>query len=602
VLSTSAAPAAPTRTPAAPTRPPAAGPAGADPGTAHLGTGDLDTGDPVTGDPGTAGCGTALRLAAAHLRAAGCAVTATPTGLAVAHGPHRAGCEVGWAGPVRLPLANEADVQAACGIAHVHGRRFGAPTALGVDFASVTAGLLAAQGVLAALIGAARGTAAVRRVGTSAAQAALLAVGQYVAAATADEPWAEPSGPGGPPFTSADGMRFEVEALHPEPWLAFWTACGVPSRVAGEGWGVFQARYGTACCPLPAALFDVCAALPWPRLAALAAGAGLDLTPLAPPPPPPPPPAEVEAGAGAGTGADADPGAVGHADVLPPPWDIQASGPAEGPAGSLAEGHDAPATGTGPLAGILVVEVARRVQGPLAGHVLRMLGADVVRVEPAGGDPLRGVPPMAGECSARFTALNHSKRMVEADLRAPAGRAAVHALAARADVLLHSLAPGKDAAAGLDADTLARVRPGLVHARASGWGSARGPRPPVGTDFPVQAWSGLAALLTPPGAPPAPSLMTVTDVLGGLVCAEGVLAALLARARDGRGRRVETSLLGAARLLAATGRPGPGPRDGLTPGVEPYDDLAALAADPRFAGALTRAPGCTLIRAPWTFR
>jgi crotonobetainyl-CoA:carnitine CoA-transferase CaiB-like acyl-CoA transferase len=586
----------------------------------------------VSADPGNAGCGTALRLAAAHLRAAGCAVATTPTGLAVAHGRHRVRCEVGWAGPVRLPLANEADVQAACGIAHVHGRRYGAPTALGVDFASVTAGLLAAQGVLAALVGAARGAgvgAGVQRVGTSVAQAALLAVGQYVAAATADEPWAEPGGPGGPPFTSADGVRFEAEALHSEPWLAFWTACGVPARVAGEGWGVFQARYGTACCPLPAALHTACAALPWSRLAELAAAAGLELTPLTPLAPAPgegaeradalPPPWEIRAhgpadgrdtpaaGLPGAPRTDAGPLAPAPADGADPaagapPRESRASGPAQGPAGSLAQSHDAPPTGTGPLAGVVVVEVARRVQGPLAGHVLQMLGAEVVRVEPVGGDPLRGVPPMAGECSARFTALNHGKRVVEADLRTPAGRAAVHALAARADVLLHSLAPGKDAAAGLDADTLARVRPGLVHARASGWGSARGPRPPVGTDFPVQAWSGLAALLTPPGAPPAPSLMTVTDVLGGLVCAEGVLAALLARARDGRGRRVETSLLGAARLLAATGRPGPGPRDGLTPGVEPYDDLAALAADPRFAGALTRAPGCTLIRAPWTFR
>jgi crotonobetainyl-CoA:carnitine CoA-transferase CaiB-like acyl-CoA transferase len=164
-------------------------------------------------------------------------------------------------------------------------------------------------------------------------------------------------------------------------------------------------------------------------------------------------------------------------------------------------------------------------------------------------------------------------------------------------VFLHSLAPGKDERLGLDAGTLTAARPGLVHAAASGWGDARGQQPPIGTDFPVQAWSGLAALVTPPGLPPAPSLLTLTDVLGGAVCAEGVLAGLLAARRDGRGQAVTSSLLSAARLLC-----GPGFRsDGAPASVLARTDLADLAADPRFAPALDRGGPCTLARSPWEF-
>ena len=69
-----------------------------------------------------------------------------------------------------------------------------------------------------------------------------------------------------------------------------------------------------------------------------------------------------------------------------------------------------------------MVEAGRRIQGPLAAHVLGLLGARINRVEPAGGDPLRGMPPMVGDCSARFLALNRGKQVVEANLRTAASR------------------------------------------------------------------------------------------------------------------------------------------------------------------------------------
>ncbi len=518
----------------------------------------------------TAGPERAAALAARHLTALGCRTTWMPDGgLALRAGRHLAECTVDWAGPVDLPLADEYDVQAACGLMHVHGRRFGGPTPLGVDFASATAGVLAALGASAALWACAR-DGRPRRVGTSVAAAALLAVGQYLAAATADEAGAaEQWVPGGPPFTAADGLRFELESLAAEGWLAFWTGLGVERAEAGRGWRAFQQRYATATCALPAALDRAAGERGFGELAGLAERVGVDLTPVLAQPP------------------DRAPGLL---------WRIAEIGAAAVDRGVI-ERAAAERT-AGPLAGLVVVEVARRVQGPLAAHLLRLLGARVVRIEPPGGDPLRGVPPMAGDCSARFHALNHGKERVEADLGTAAGRSAVRELAAGADVFLHSLAPGSDERFGLDAARLTAARPGLVYARASGWGAERGERPPVGTDYPVQAYSGLAALVTPPGRPPTPSLLTLTDVLGGAVCAEGVLGGLLGVLRTGHGRRVDSSLLSAARLLC---RPELRSRPRTqVPEATVCTDLALLADDPCFAAALWR-DRCVLVCSPWEF-
>lgn len=465
--------------------------------------------------------------------------------------------EIDWAGPVRLPLRSEDDVQAACGISHVHGRRYGRPTPLAVDYASVAAGLLAAQGVLAARLARSRGEP-VRRVSTSVAQAALLSLAQYLAAATAGD---EPGAPGGPPFTSADGVRFEIETLGADGWQRFWTRLGAAPAAVRDGWRPFQHRFATATCPLPDELHRATLTVDLPVLEEAAERAGISLVPVA--------------GAGARPAADL------------PPWILT---PIPGP---TAPGL-APA-GVLPLDGVVVVEACRRVQGPLAGHLLHLLGATVIRIEPPGGDPLRGVPPVVGDCSARFLALNRGKRAVEVDLTTASGRRDVHELVAGADVFLQNWAHGKAEALALDADRLTATRPGLVYAWASGWGDRLGPRPPLGTDYLVQAHSGLAASVGPDPARATPSLMTLTDVLGGLVSATGVVAGLLARTRTGAAQRVDSSLLSAAVLCRDAPR-----AVRAAPAVEVRTDLAELAADPRFAGALDR-DGCCLVRSPWEF-
>ncbi|POX38918.1 CoA transferase [Streptomyces sp. Ru73] len=439
-------------------------------------------------------------------------VAARALDLADAPRAGRATYEIDWAGPVRLPLSDERSVQAACGIMHVHGRAAGRPAPLAVDYASAVAGVLAAQGALAVLIARSRGLA-LDRARTSVAQAALLAVTQYLAAATADDA-PESLEPGDCSWATSDGVLFEFETLDPHRWQDFWRLLGAPPADVSRGWLPFQQRFATATCPLPVTLHEAVARVPFRAVRHAAGRAGVSVLAV-------------------------------REDPFPPmgirPW-------SRTPFPERAAARPRPAVAL-PLDGLRVVESTRRVQGPLAGHVLRLLGAQVMRIEPPGGDPMRGIPPMAGTCSARFSALNAEKTVAEVDITTDAGRREVHDLVARADVFLHNWAPGKAAQLRLDAEDLRRTRPGLVYAWASGWGDALGPRPPVGTDFLVQARSGLAAALRPADEAPVPSLMTLTDVLGGLVCAQGVLAALLTRIRTGHGGRVDSSLLSAAAVI-----------------------------------------------------
>ena len=443
-------------------------------------------------------------------------------------------------------LLDEPLAQAACGLMAVHGWGRGRRAArLGVDYVTTATGVVLAQGVLAGLLARLRGRPA-RGITVSMAATALLTVSQYLAAATADEP-IPPARLGSghpPPFRSADGVAFELETLYAEPWRALWTSLGVLDTVAGRAWRPFMQRYTTAVAPLPAALHTATEARPFAELTAAAAAAGVAVQRLR---------RHAERR-----------DELTSAKPFAAPWTLQPLAPINSPRHGDISGSSGPcaaryvsmsgrggAAGDGPLAGMVVIEAGRKTQSPLAGHLLGLLGAEVIRIEPTGGDAERATPPMAGDCSARFLALNHGKRVIEADLWNPAGRRTVLDTAAGADVFLHDWVPGKAAQRGLDHDHLAAVNPRLISAHTSGWGDTRGAHPPPGTDFLVQAYTGLADHLTPTGEAPAGSLMPLLDVLGGLVATSGVLAGLLGRERDKRGRRVRSSLLSAATLLQA---------------------------------------------------
>lgn len=460
----------------------------------------------------------------------------------------------------------------------LNGREFGRPRRLGLDVASVASGILAAQGVLAGLIGRELGND-VSHVETSVVQAGLLAVNHYLAAATCDPETADtgtaPASSGtGPPFPTADGQWVELEALDPDCWKAFWAGLGVDGQVAGRGWGPFASRHETATCRLPPALREATAQSTHDELAATATATGISLCRVR-----------------------------GYADLTPPeapPWHIT-PGP-DRPGGEDRRSRSA----GGPLAGVQVVEVTRRIQAPLAGQLLRMLGARVTRVEPPGGDILRMVEPSAGGVGAIFQSLNRGKRPVELDLRRPAGRDALLDLVADADVLLHNWRPGRDVELSLDYPACAAVNPALVYAYAGGWGAAAASCPPIATDFLVQAHAALGEGLNPVDEPPFPSRVVLADFMGGLVASEAILAGLWWRLRRRRGCRVETSLFDAALALQdhvlegrssgdepgrRGGRPVWGPLDRPLETAEGW--LAVTAEDPDTLSRLRRVLGAT---------
>jgi crotonobetainyl-CoA:carnitine CoA-transferase CaiB-like acyl-CoA transferase len=211
-----------------------------------------------------------------------------------------------------------------------------------------------------------------------------------------------------------------------------------------------------------------------------------------------------------------------------------------------------PSPPAGPLDGVRVLDLSRVLAGPLCGMILGDLGAEVLKVErPGAGDDTRHWgPPWAegpeGRESAYFLCVNRNKRSVALDLKSDAGRAAVRALAAGADVLLENFAPGTMEGWGLGYESMARVNPGLVYCVITGYG-AEGPeagRP--GYDFAVQARSGWMAVTGEPEGEPVKAGVAIVDVLTGQYAATGVLAALRERDRSGRGQRVEVALFDAA--------------------------------------------------------
>jgi crotonobetainyl-CoA:carnitine CoA-transferase CaiB-like acyl-CoA transferase len=484
---------------------------------------------------------------------------------------------VSWFGPARVEpgrRGSEAAVQAMSGLATVNGWDDGHPRRIGLEIASVGAGVLAAVGVLASLVGRARGRpdTAVR---TSALQAALLQGSHYIAAATSgDEPWPVPAladpAPG-PPFRTSDGFWFEMDTLDADVWRAFWLRLGVPDADLGPAWGHFRPRYFRGRCALPASLHQTTARYALSELSRLAGEYGVSLCPLRIY-------SEVLVDL--------------HVDDAHPSLDPLA------PSGPLS-GAPAPSGVDSPLAGLVVVEATTRMQGPLATLLLQMLGAEVVKVEPPGGDVGRMVAPLADGTGSFFRCWNRGKNAVEVDLTTTSGRDQLAEIVRGADVFLHNWRPGKAQEWALGPEDLSAHRPGLVYAQASGWGQRPDRKDVLGLDFLVQAFAGFGEALTPPGERPRTSRVLLTDFMGALVTCEGILGALYGRCGDGQGRLVGSSLLAGALTLEShvlaglrarqeVGRRGGRPRwdlldrpletvDGaVVVSVESDDDLALL--------------------------
>ncbi len=201
-----------------------------------------------------------------------------------------------------------------------------------------------------------------------------------------------------------------------------------------------------------------------------------------------------------------------------------------------------------PLQGITVVALEQAVAAPFATRQLADLGARVIKVErPGTGDFARSYDQRVRGLSSHFVWTNRSKESLTLDLKQPAAAEVLHRLILdKADVVVQNLAPGAAARLGLSYQTLAAVRPGLIVCDISGYGDdAHRPGPyrdKKAYDLLIQSEAGLVSVTGTPDAP-AKVGASMADIAAGMYAYSGILAALLQRQRDGRGRRVEVSML-----------------------------------------------------------
>ena len=198
----------------------------------------------------------------------------------------------------------------------------------------------------------------------------------------------------------------------------------------------------------------------------------------------------------------------------------------------------------GALGGIRVVDLTRYIPGPYCTMLLGDLGADVIKIEePPIGDPTRAVPPAVGETSAVFGALNRNKRSIAVDIRSEAGAAVVRRLAEGADVFVEAFRPGVLGRRGLGSLELCASNPRLVYCSLTGYGLSGPLARRAGHDIDYLARGGFLGSNRDRDGRPVLPVTQVADMTAGLLATVGILAALQARERTGRGQVVDASLL-----------------------------------------------------------
>lgn len=211
-------------------------------------------------------------------------------------------------------------------------------------------------------------------------------------------------------------------------------------------------------------------------------------------------------------------------------------------------------SGAEPLAGIKVVELGMWVFVPAAGAVLADMGADVIKIEPPSGDPIRvltnsGVKRGPGELNPIFEAYNRGKRSIAIDLKADGGLDLLHSILEDADVFLTSLLAPARRSLGIDVDDLRTRHPNLIYAMGTGQGT-RGPDADKGGFDAISFWArgGVASAVAPPEAlyPSNMPCGAFGDGVSGTMLAGGIAAAIARRALTGEPSVVEVSLLGAS--------------------------------------------------------
>lgn len=196
----------------------------------------------------------------------------------------------------------------------------------------------------------------------------------------------------------------------------------------------------------------------------------------------------------------------------------------------------------GPLAGYRVLEIGSTVAGPFCGRMLADFGAEVIKIEPAEGDPVRTMGKQVDGHSLYAASIFRNKRLVSIDLRREEGRALIRDLAAKVDVMVENFKPGTLEKWGLGWEELSKINPRLVMVRISGFGQT-GPysqRPGYGVV--CEAVSGLRHLTGDPDRAPSRVGVSMTDYIAGLHGAYGAVMALMSREKTGRGQVIDAAL------------------------------------------------------------
>jgi crotonobetainyl-CoA:carnitine CoA-transferase CaiB-like acyl-CoA transferase len=197
-----------------------------------------------------------------------------------------------------------------------------------------------------------------------------------------------------------------------------------------------------------------------------------------------------------------------------------------------------------PLAGRKVLDLSRVLAGPWCAMVLADLGAEVIKIEnPNGGDDTRhwGPPYIGGE-AAYYLCTNRNKQSVAVDLSTPKGQKIVRDLAAQSDVVVENYKLGGLDKYGLDYASIAAINPAIVYCSISGYGRASPMAERAGYDYVIQAEAGLMSVTGPGEGPPMKVGVAVTDLFTGMAAAQAILAALIARDRDGVGQHIDMAL------------------------------------------------------------
>ncbi len=208
----------------------------------------------------------------------------------------------------------------------------------------------------------------------------------------------------------------------------------------------------------------------------------------------------------------------------------------------------------GPLDGIRVLDFSMFLAGPYCSRLLADMGAEIIKVEPPGGDMLRHAPPYRDGQSAYFGHMNCGKKSLELDLKEDRGRELVRRLTPNVDVVLENFRPGVMQRLGLDYETLSGLKPDLIFCSISGYGQeGPGSQRPAFAPI-IHAASGYDLIMMKYQGDmdrPPPTRSTVADILGATHAFGAINAALVQRLRTGRGQRIDVAMMDAMHNVLA---------------------------------------------------